>query len=115
MTSVFVGTLSGQGTQALAAECVPIDCDVNVSVIGPHVTTQGPDGHRRLANVGWIVFYNSTFSPPGMLGAESVTDVLWFNQESQDMPVNTVLGQTATHFAFWIQPGSEVILHVTCA
>lgn len=115
MSLLFTGTISGQGTQPLSVEAVPTDVDISVITIGPHVSFQGPNGHRRLNNVGWMVFYNSNFGPPGFLGEEDVTDQIWFNHESEDRQINTVLGSTATHFAFWINPGSEVKVFVSGA
>jgi hypothetical protein len=113
MPVAFEGHLTGSGTQALVGEVVPTDMDVTVETIGPHVTTQGPSGHRRLTNVGWIVFYNANFDPSSWLGDEDVSEYIWFNHESADQATPTFLGQPATHFAYWINPGSSVHIGIT--
>lgn len=107
MASVFNGTLTGEGVQALSSAGVVTDVDINVTTIGPHVTQQGPVGHRRLTNVGWVQFFSTAF------GGEAVTEHLWFNSESQDMEVHCTLNQPADSFAFWVNPGSAVLFNVS--
>lgn len=114
MPTAFNGTLTGFGTETFVAGLlVPTDMDIDVTAIGYQVSMQGPPGHLRLTNVGWIQFFNSTFGPSGFAGQESVTEAFWFNSENQDAEIKTALGQQADGFAYWISPGSEVKLIIS--
>lgn len=108
MPTAFSGTLSGTGVQALSGFVVPTDMDVHVTTIGPHVSSQGPAGHLKLTNVGWIQFYNSTF-----LNEEAITPQIWINSEAEDVTIPSPFGSQSDHFAYWINPGTSVDVLVT--
>lgn len=115
MAIAFSGTLQGQGTVALnGAPLVPTDVDIFVVQVGPQVDATGIDGHRFFKRLGYLQFLNNSFHAfSSSQPAEAVSEPLWFNCESQDAEVHTVLNSQATEFIFWISPGSQVQVQVS--
>lgn len=109
MVTVFNGTLTGFGIQHISdTGVIPTDMDVWVTTVGNQVNVSGVDGHRLFKRLGYLQFLANVNAFGGTQPNEAVTDPIWFNCESQDIAIQTAVGDTATDFVFWISPGSAV-------